>query len=95
MNRQKMTAISAIIETYFEGIFYGDIEKLKDCFTEDAYLYGDIKGRNIESPSLNIWKGLKPGKASRPQRRKENGDSRYRNHWSCGNSKGTRTDAWI
>ena len=37
-------AIEKLIHNYFEGIFYGDISKLKDCFHQDAVLYGDING---------------------------------------------------
>ncbi|SHI59935.1 nuclear transport factor 2 family protein [Aquimarina spongiae] len=37
-------AIEKLIHNYFEGIFYGDIVKLKNCFHQNAILYGDIEG---------------------------------------------------
>jgi len=34
--------IESLINNYFEGVFYGDISKLKACFSINAYIYGDI-----------------------------------------------------
>lgn len=34
--------IENLIKNYFEGIFYGDTLKLEACFSENAYVYGDI-----------------------------------------------------
>ena len=41
---QKATAIRAVIQNYFEGLYQGDVSKLKAIFAGTAYLYGDIKG---------------------------------------------------
>ena len=46
--------ITKTINTYFEGIFYGDIGKLKSVFTNSANLYGDIKGVEY-AKSLNEY----------------------------------------
>ena len=44
MHRDNNILITKIINIYFEGVFYGDVEKLKSVFANSAYLYGDIKG---------------------------------------------------
>lgn len=36
--------IEHLIKEYFEGIYYGDSNKLQKCFHENVYIYGDIKG---------------------------------------------------
>lgn len=36
--------IQKVITNYFEGIFYGDADKLESCFTNNAIIYGDING---------------------------------------------------
>ncbi len=36
--------IERLIKDYFEGIYYGDSNKLQKCFHENVYIYGDIKG---------------------------------------------------
>ena len=36
-------ALNAVIQDYFEGIYYGDISKLRKAFYPDAKLYGDIR----------------------------------------------------
>ncbi len=43
MYQKNIKAIESLITTYFEGIFYGDVSKLKASFHKNAYLYGDIK----------------------------------------------------
>jgi ferredoxin-fold anticodon binding domain-containing protein len=44
MYTENIKEIENLITNYFEGIFYGDITKLKACFQEKGYIYGDIKG---------------------------------------------------
>lgn len=36
--------IAETLENYFEGIFYGDVQKLRSTFADHTWLYGDIKG---------------------------------------------------
>lgn len=35
--------IEKLINNYFEGIFFGDILRLKRCFSENASIYGDVE----------------------------------------------------
>jgi hypothetical protein len=42
MYKEDTTAIQLVIEDYFNGIFYGDTEKLKTVFHPSALLFGDI-----------------------------------------------------
>jgi hypothetical protein len=44
MYKEKANQITQTIQQYFKGIFYGDIEKLRNTFSPEAYLYGNIKG---------------------------------------------------
>lgn len=44
MYNEKANQIIETINNYFEGIYYGDVSKLKHTFLDNAYLYGDIKG---------------------------------------------------
>lgn len=41
---EKISDNENVIASYFEGLFYGDIQKLERSFATEAYLYGDIKG---------------------------------------------------
>ncbi|MEQ8362861.1 MAG: nuclear transport factor 2 family protein [Cyclobacteriaceae bacterium] len=43
MYSENDTLIKETIRNYFDGLFYGDIAKLKIAFAEDCYLHGDIK----------------------------------------------------
>ncbi|EAY25375.1 nuclear transport factor 2 family protein [Microscilla marina] len=42
MYTNKLKQIEHTIQNYFEGIFYGDVSKLKSSFTTEALLYGDV-----------------------------------------------------
>lgn len=44
MYRDEITAIQNTINTYFEGIYQGDINHLKSAFHPEALLFGDING---------------------------------------------------
>lgn len=44
MYKENITAIELLVTNYFEGIFYGDTQKLQSCFHNNAPIYGDIKG---------------------------------------------------
>ena len=44
MYKENRREIEHLINNYFEGIFYGDTEKLEACFIDDVTIYGDIKG---------------------------------------------------
>ncbi|WP_298481201.1 nuclear transport factor 2 family protein [uncultured Maribacter sp.] len=43
MYNKNSEEIKQLITNYFDGIFLGDVEKLKACFHENTYIYGDIK----------------------------------------------------
>jgi len=43
MYSEESKELKMIITDYFDGIFYGDIEKLKAVFHPDALLAGDVK----------------------------------------------------
>lgn len=45
MNDQKEVEIQAVVKKYFEGIFYGDSEKLMEAFHPLSFLCGDIHNK--------------------------------------------------
>ncbi|MGG6230699.1 nuclear transport factor 2 family protein [Tenacibaculum sp. SDUM215027] len=44
MYTKNIKGIERLITNYFEGIFYGDTQKLQTCFHNNTPIYGDIKG---------------------------------------------------
>jgi len=44
MYKENIKEIENVIINYFEGIFKGDVTKLKTCFHKNVSIYGDIKG---------------------------------------------------
>ncbi|WP_299103933.1 nuclear transport factor 2 family protein [uncultured Tenacibaculum sp.] len=42
MHQENIKEIEKLINTYFEGIFYGKISNLLSCFSNNAIIYGDI-----------------------------------------------------
>lgn len=44
MFTDKSKEIQQVIHNYFDGIYEGDVPKLRSAFSPSAILYGDIKG---------------------------------------------------
>lgn len=44
MYKEKVKEIENVISNYFDGIFFGNVTKLKACFYENVTIHGDIKG---------------------------------------------------
>lgn len=59
MYKDKQEAVTKVIVSYLEGIYYGDVTKLEKCFTDKAYLYGDIKGAEYEKSIGEYLEGVK------------------------------------
>jgi hypothetical protein len=59
MYKENIKEIENLITNYFEGIFYGDITKLKSCFHKNVYIYGDIKGVNYLKSINEYLEGVK------------------------------------
>lgn len=60
---QKATAIRAVIQSYFEGLYQGDVSRLKTIFSETAHLYGDIKGAEYVKSLAEYLKGVEERKS--------------------------------
>ncbi len=43
MYKDDVIKIDLLINNYFEGLYFGNLIKLKSCFHENCHLYGDIK----------------------------------------------------
>ena len=51
--------IDQVITNYFEGIFYGDTDKLETCFVDKAIIYGDINGVPYKKNKAEYIDGVK------------------------------------
>jgi hypothetical protein len=43
--RDNAKAVAAVLSTYFDGIFYGDVARLRSTFHPQALVAGDINGQ--------------------------------------------------
>ncbi|WP_422107060.1 nuclear transport factor 2 family protein [Winogradskyella sp.] len=58
MYKVNIKKIEQLLTNYFEGIFYGDVEKLEDCFTSNAIIYGDINGEPYKKSRAEYVEGV-------------------------------------
>ena len=63
MYTDKSKAITAVVNNYFEGIFYGNVDKLKGSFIDNAHIYGDIKGEAYSKTVDEYLEGVKTRKS--------------------------------
>ncbi|GAA0729417.1 hypothetical protein GCM10009430_39570 [Aquimarina litoralis] len=59
MYNDNIKDIQNVITNYFEGIFYGDANKLESCFTNNAIIYGDINGVPYKKSRKEYIEGVK------------------------------------
>ncbi len=59
MYKENIKAVEKVITNYFEGIFFGDVAKLKLCFRNDVIIHGDINGDAYEKRVEDYLKGVK------------------------------------
>ncbi|SEL49542.1 Putative lumazine-binding [Aquimarina amphilecti] len=59
MYKNKIKEIEKVISNYFEGIFYGDVDKLESCFADNVFIYGDIKGAAYKKSIRQYLEGVK------------------------------------
>lgn len=60
---EKQADIHATIQDYFDGIFHGDILKLRRTFADTAFLYGDINGVAYKKSVEEYLDGVKSRKS--------------------------------
>ena len=70
MYKEKAEQVSKVVKHYFEGIYEGDIAKLKSSFASTTHIYGDIKGQEY-ARSLEEYMAGVAGRKS-PKERGEN-----------------------
>lgn len=58
MYTKKSTQITEVIEDYFNGIYEGNIVMLRQCFAQDAQLYGDINGDSFQKSLDDYLEGV-------------------------------------
>lgn len=63
MFEKNATEIHAVITNYFEGIFYGDVDKLESSFHPQCLLYGDIDGQVYFKPLQEYLTAVKSRKS--------------------------------
>jgi len=59
MYKENIREVERLIANYFDGIFYGDVAKLKACFDSDVTIYGDIEGVNYLKTVAEYIEGVK------------------------------------
>ena len=59
MYKDNYKEIEHLIINYFEGIFYGDVAKLKECFHSNTHIYGDIKNVDYLKSIEEYLEGVK------------------------------------
>jgi 3-hydroxyacyl-CoA dehydrogenase len=62
--------IAALLEKYFAGLYYGDVELLRSVFHPQAQLFGDVRGAPYQN-SLEGFLGAVAGRESPHQRGEE------------------------
>ncbi len=60
---ESMNKIAEMISIYFDGLFYGDTDKLEQVFLKGSYLYGDIKGQPYAKSLDEYLEGVKNRKS--------------------------------
>ncbi|CAM1360511.1 nuclear transport factor 2 family protein [Tenacibaculum xiamenense] len=63
MYKENIREIESLIENYFEGIFYGEVKKLENCFYENTLIHGDIKGEAYLKKVSDYIDGVKNRKS--------------------------------
>ena len=63
MYKEKLEKIEQVIKNYWEGIYFGDLQKLGSSFAENAYLYGDVRGVEYMKSLNNYLEGVKDRKS--------------------------------
>lgn len=63
MFNKQSKEIEKIIQDYFNGIYYGDIDKLDHVFYENVYLHGDINSKEYLKSKAAYLEGVKKRKS--------------------------------
>lgn len=63
MFEKSVIEIQAVINNYFEGIFYGDLQKLESAFHPQCLLFGDINGQPYFKTLPEYLEGVKNRKS--------------------------------
>ncbi len=59
MYQETINDIETLISNYFNGIFYGDVDKLNTCFHSSITLFGDINGVDYLKSKADYLDGIK------------------------------------
>lgn len=65
MFAEKSIEIGKVIHNYLEGIYQGDVERLRSSFTDNAQLWGEVKGAEYFKSLENYLEGVKNRKSPR------------------------------
>ena len=63
MYKESVIEINKVIEKYFNGIFYGDVDLLAEVFHPRALLFGDINGQPYLKNNEEYLEGVKNRKS--------------------------------
>lgn len=65
MFAEKSIEIGKVIHNYLEGIYQGDVERLRSSFTDNAQLWGEVKGAEYFKSLENYLESVKNRKSPR------------------------------
>ncbi len=63
MKNIELEEVQGLIGIYFDGIYTGDVNKLKSVFHYQAFLFGDIKGESYFKTALEYIDGVQNRKS--------------------------------
>lgn len=63
MYNDKANQISKVVKNYLDGVYYGNVKLLQNSFTENAFLFGDIKGDSYKKSLEEYLEGVKARKS--------------------------------
>ncbi len=63
MYNDKANQISKVVQNYLDGVYYGNVKLLQNSFTENAFLFGDIKGDAYKKSLEEYLEGVKARKS--------------------------------
>jgi len=63
MYTDKSEKISAVISNYFEGLYTGNVERLKASFHPTVFLFGDINGKEYLKSLEDYLEGVQTRKS--------------------------------
>ena len=63
MYEEHIKEINKVVRRYFDGIYDGNVDQLRETFAQDAKLYGDVKGEEYAKTLDEYLSGVETRKS--------------------------------